>query len=350
MGISIQTHDMTSHLTALWEFLDVGVLLIDSHMRIQENNPSAERLLGARAGSLLGKTALEATLSYDVLEFIKRAFATLESIEHEIRWGEPAPQIFRVRALQLRNQNELVNQSCLLLIEDVTEFRRLETVRRDFVANVSHELRTPLASIRAMAETLQAGAINDAEVSDRFVNIIVTEVERLTRLLQDLLILSKAELHEVTLGAVDLARTITSVVERIQPQAVQVGVRIEVSIGELRRVKGDADQIEQVLVNLLDNAIKFSSYGQLVSIISTQSAQEVMISVIDEGIGIMSEDLPRIFERFYRADPGRSRQTGGTGLGLSIVRNIVEAAGGKVWVESTYGVGSKFSFTLPLFD
>ena len=183
---------MTSHLTSLWEFLETGVLLIDSRMRIQQNNPAAERLLGARAGSLLGKTALEATLSYEVLEFIKRAFASQAQIVHEIRWGDPTPKIFHVSALPLRDQGTSSNQACLLLIDDITEFRRLETVRKDFVANVSHELRTPLASIRAMAETLQGGAIHDPEVSDRFVNIIVSEVERLTRLLEDLHSLSPA--------------------------------------------------------------------------------------------------------------------------------------------------------------
>jgi len=198
-----------------------------------------------------------------------------------------------------------------------------------------------------MAETLQEGAIHDEEVAERFVLIIQQEVERLTRLLEDLLVLSHAESKPPERVQFALHEQIKKVVERLRPQAEKVNVTLHVSIPPRLIVKANPDQIEQVLINLVDNAIKYTSENGNVYLVAESIADNVRIRVSDSGVGIMSQDLPRIFERFYRVDKARSRHSGGTGLGLAIVKNIVEMHGGMVTVESEYGHGSTFTVLLP---
>lgn len=343
---------MSLHYAVLWDQMETGALLVDGQRRILESNPAANRLLAAREGGLAGKTLLEATLSYEILSLLTNAQNTGQPQQEEIRRGEPSPKVLRVRVFPIEREEQaaptLSSLRFLLLFDDMTELRHLETVRRDFVSNVSHELRTPLASIRAMAETLQGGAINDPSVADRFVNIIVAEVERLTRLLEDLLTLSRAESQVPERGAFPLANLIRDVCERFQTQAQQAGVTLSFSVPEPLLVSANRDRIEQVLINLVDNAIKYTPAGGKVNVTAEMQGDMALVRVADTGIGIMLQDLPRLFERFYRADKARSRQSGGTGLGLSIVKHIVETHGGKVTVESEFGRGSVFSFTLPL--
>jgi two-component system phosphate regulon sensor histidine kinase PhoR len=333
--------------------IGIGVLVVDGQRRIVESNAAAERMLGAREASLAGKSLLEATLSYDLLNLLTTAQQTGQPRQQEIRRSEPKSRVLRVTIVPFRSADSVppaakpTGASCLLLMEDVTELRRLETVRRDFVANVSHELRTPLASIRAMAETLQDGAAEDAEVSGRFLRMIVGEVERLTRILEDLLILSRAESQPPERNSIPLHNLIRDVVERFQSQAKKAGITLSYATPTPLRVMGSHDLIEQVCVNLVDNAIKYTPSGGKVEVRAEAREDQVEVHVADTGIGILSQDLPRIFERFYRVDKARSRQSGGTGLGLSIVKHIVEMHGGKVTVESEYGRGSTFSFSLP---
>ena len=266
------------------------------------------------------------------------------------RPGDNITRTLRVSMIPLLPAGEFVSPAAphfLVLLDDVTELRRLETVRRDFVANVSHELRTPLASIRAMAETLQDGAVNDSAVAERFVNIIVGEVERLTRILEDLLILSRAESKMPERNLFPLNTLIQEVGERFQKQAEKAFVTLNVQTPAPLMATANRDQIEQVLVNLLDNAIKYTHGGGRVNLWAEENTEHIAVHVMDTGIGIMSQDVPRVFERFYRVDKARSRQSGGTGLGLSIVKHIVETHGGLVTVQSEYGRGSTFSFTLP---
>ncbi|MBC7526293.1 MAG: GHKL domain-containing protein [Chthonomonadaceae bacterium] len=350
-------------LTLLWQQVETGALVVDERRRIFDINPAAVRLIGSRNGSLVGKTLLEATLSYELVSLLSEAQSSGEEKIQEMRGiGEPGGRTLRVRIYPVRpdsptlsplstvdplpNETNLPDYS-LVLLEDITELRRLETVRRDFVANVSHELRTPLASIRAMAETLQDGAVNDASVSERFVTIIVGEVERLTRILEDLLILSRAESQPPEKTEFSLSTLISDVTERFGAQAEKFTVALTNSTPEGLKVVANRDQTEQILINLLDNAIKYTSEGGRVEITGERTEEKVTIHITDTGIGIMSQDLPRVFERFYRVDKARSRQSGGTGLGLSIVKHIVEAHGGSVMVSSEYGRGSRFSFSLP---
>lgn len=263
-----------------------GVLILDSQGVIQSANETAHKLLGAGEGSLVGRNLVE-------------------------------------------------------------EIRRLETIRRDFVANVSHELRTPLASIRAMAETLQDGALDDGKVAERFLGTIITETQRLTRISEDLLILSNAESGTPHRSTFSLSELLEEVVGRFRPQAEKSGIQLVAAIPPGLPVYADHDQIEQVMINLIDNAIKYTPIGGRAQITAERlNNGAIAVHIQDTGIGIMPEDQPRIFERFYRVDKARSRQSGGTGLGLSIVKHIVEAHGGTVGVDSEFGSGSTFTFTL----
>lgn len=360
----------------LMEQLETGVLVADGQRRIVESNEAAARLLGARTGSLTGKTLLEATLSFEIGSLIGAAQSSGEPQQQEVRRGEAGGRMLRARVIPLPTRGSPAQiqentrrdgkadaderigpdvpaapQSApqfLLLLDDVTELRRLETVRRDFVANVSHELRTPLASIRAMAETLQDGALNDGEVASRFVNIIVGEVERLTRILEDLLILSRAESQMPEREPFALTTLVRDVTERLTTQAGKAGQTLVSLSAPAIEVSANRDQIEQVLVNLIDNAIKYTPQGGRITVSLEADNGEATVHVADTGIGIMSQDVPRLFERFYRVDKARSRQSGGTGLGLSIVKHIVEMHGGRVEVQSEYERGSTFSFVLPL--
>ena len=307
---------------------------------------------GTRNGGLVGKTLLEATLSFEIGTLIGEALASGAPQQQEIRRGEGLGRTLRVRVTLVPQHEsvapDLAAPQFLLLLDDVTELRRLETVRRDFVANVSHELRTPLASIRAMAETLQDGALHDSEVANRFVNIIVGEVERLTRILEDLLILSRAESQLPEREPFALTTLVRDVVERLNVQAEKSSLKLTYAGGAAIEVTANRDQIEQVLVNLVDNAIKYTPSGGKITVTTDTSGGMASVHVKDTGIGILSQDVPRLFERFYRVDKARSRQSGGTGLGLSIVKHIVEMHGGSVDVQSEYGRGSTFTFSLPI--
>lgn len=345
----------------LLEQLDTGVLIADEQRRIMEGNAAAARLLSIRGGSLVGKTLLEASLSYEIGTLVNRAQESGAPQQQEIHRPENGGRTLRTRVIPLCAKGMAGigvsdadleggsgNPYFLLLLEDVTELRRLETVRRDFVANVSHELRTPLASIRAMAETLQDGALYDGEVANRFVNIIVGEVERLTRILEDLLILSRAESQAPEREPFALTTLVRDVIERSNAQAEKSGLQLSYTSGQHIEVNANRDQIEQVLVNLVDNAIKYTSSGGKITVWTETSNGQTSVHIKDTGIGVLSQDLPRLFERFYRVDKARSRQSGGTGLGLSIVKHIVEMHGGSVQVQSEYGKGSVFSFSLPV--
>jgi two-component system phosphate regulon sensor histidine kinase PhoR len=238
----------------------------------------------------------------------------------------------------------------VLVIQDVTEHHRYEELRREFVANVSHELKSPLTGIQNMTETLLGGALHDEANNERFVRLIDDEAQRLSRLIEDLLSLSQLESRTEPLvrSPVGLKSVIESVVASLQPGIDRRRLTLSLECpGELT-VNADPDRLRQVFVNLIDNAIKYNKDGGTISISAMQDNAKVTFTVADAGIGIPQQDLPRVFERFYRVDKARSRELGGTGLGLSIVKHIVETHGGAVSVKSELGQGSAFSFTLPL--
>jgi two-component system phosphate regulon sensor histidine kinase PhoR len=231
---------------------------------------------------------------------------------------------------------------------DVTQLRQLESVRRDFVANASHELRTPVASIRSAVETLQ-GAMDDPEAARSFLQMIARNATRLHQLVEDLLDLSRIESRELRLApeSMELGALADQMGRGFARQAQEKGIRIEVGEGREIRVDADRRALEQVLGNLLDNAVKYCPPGSRIRVHAAREGAYVRIHVADDGPGIAAEYLPRLFERFFRVDAGRSRELGGTGLGLAIVKHLVEAMGGQVRAESEPGRGAEFSFTLP---
>jgi signal transduction histidine kinase len=235
--------------------------------------------------------------------------------------------------------------------EMTDRLRAARQMQVDFVANVSHELRTPLTAIKGLVETLRAGAVDDVEVRDQFLETVEGETDRLIRLVNDLMVLSRADSDALNLRmeAVDLVGLLESITERLAPQAEarQVILQVEAE-GGCPPAWADSDRTEQVLVNLLDNAIKYSQPGGTVAIsVQGEREQSVMVQVQDEGIGIPAEDLARIGERFYRADKARSRAAGGSGLGLAIARALIAAQGGTLWIESQEGQGTNVHFRLP---
>ncbi len=315
---------------ALMEQCGAGVLVVDASGRVLRANALGRRVLASEH------------VCEEITDILSEARARGELVEREVRL--PAGGALIVSASPIGGSAG----PFLVVGRDVSELRRLEKIRRDFVANVSHELRTPLASIRAMAETLQDGAMKDEEVAGQFLGTIVTEVQRLTRISEDLLILSDAESRSPEKAPFNLSALIEKVLTRFQPQAEKAGIALDGQVQARLRVEANHDQIEQVLVNLVDNAIKYTSGGGQVRLTAERLPDRVAVHVADTGIGIQEKDLPRIFERFYRVDKARSRRSGGTGLGLSIVKHIVESHGGQVTVDSEFNHGSTFTFTIPV--
>jgi two-component system phosphate regulon sensor histidine kinase PhoR len=240
-------------------------------------------------------------------------------------------------------------QACLVVLQDLTRVRRLETVRRDFISNISHELRTPLASLKALVDTLRDGALEDPPAAQRFLDRMETEVDALTQMVRELLELARIESGQVPfqLEQVTVAEIVSPSVERLRPQAERAKLQLTVELPpDLPPILADTERMQQVITNLVHNSIKFTPPGGAVTISATASGDEIVISVHDTGVGIPADDLPRIFERFYKAD--RARSGGGTGLGLAIAKHIVQAHKGRLWVESREGKESTFYVALPV--
>ena len=255
----------------------------------------------------------------------------------------------RLYVSPMRNDGKVVG--ALAMVEDITELRRLEQVRTDFAANVSHELKTPLTSIRGFVETLEAGAIDNPPMAHKFLRIIMLETERLTRLINDILSISKLESgnDEVAIERIRLDKVAYDVCDMLTIHAGEKEVSIHVHMNEKPvYIMGNPDRVEQMLINLVENAIKYNKPGGSVTVQVFSDAKEANVTISDTGIGIAEEHLPRMFERFYRVDKGRSRQMGGTGLGLAIVKHIVRSMNGEIEVHSKLGEGTEFLISLPL--
>jgi len=326
--------------TVLEQMID-GVIIVDANGLIQFANPAAQKLF--EISSALGHSVTEVVRNHQLVDAWRRCQQTREIQSETVEL--PARRQF----LQLVAIPDTHASGSLLLVQDLTRVRRLETVRRDFISNVSHELRTPLASLKALTETLQNGALADPEAGPRFLSRINTEVDALTQMAQELLDLSRIESGQVELILAPLApkSLITSAADRMKMQAERAGLKLLIKCeDDLPNIHADKSRLEQVLVNLIHNAVKFTKPGGDVSLEAESTSDEVRFAVRDTGVGIPAESLPRIFERFYRVD--RSRTGSGTGLGLSISKHIIEAHGGRIWAESEEGRGSVFYFVIPL--
>jgi two-component system phosphate regulon sensor histidine kinase PhoR len=276
------------------------------------------------------------------------ALSGQEQVTSEIVIGTVRPRSFAVTAAPVQPPS---HKGAVLVLHEITDLRRLERVRQDFVANVSHEFRTPLTAIQGFAETLLAGALDDPTNRRRFVEIIREHAARLARLTEDLLKLSRIEAGQLKLDfhPVSVTQLIDSCVETAQLKAVPRQLNLNIQVPqELPRVRGDANSLQEVLQNLLDNALQYTPAGGTIDVSALSSDGHVIVTVADNGIGIPQAEQERIFERFYRVDAARSREAGGTGLGLSIARHIMDAHGGKLWVESAVGEGSRFHFSIPV--
>jgi two-component system phosphate regulon sensor histidine kinase PhoR len=327
------------------EAMQEGVAVVDRDGRIVLVNPAlrAMLLLGADA---VGKLLIETVRHAQLEDLLEAARDGSDNTPLEIELPGLKPRRILAHAAPLSGDDE----GLLVVFVDVTELRRLESLRRDFVANASHELRTPIAAVRSATETLRGGALDEPEAAIRFVDIIDRNAQRLQSLLEDMLELSKLESNEFKLKRerVELSSVIPIVLALFRERAEKKGVRLAAELPrEPMAVVGDARALEHVLSNLVDNAIKYCPQGARIAVRAVAAGERVKLVVVDDGPGIAPEHLPRVFERFYRVDAGRSRELGGTGLGLSIVKHMVEAMRGRVAVESEIGRGATFTVSLP---
>lgn len=327
-----------------------GVLAVDNKEHLISVNQAAASLLGIRSTDASARSIQEAVRNVELQQFIAKVLSGTERIEGEITLRENGERFLQVHGTILRDGSGR-EIGALLVLNDVTRLRRLEGVRRDFVANVSHELRTPITSIKGFVETLLDGAMWDPPDAERFLGIVAKQVDRLNAIVTDLLTLSRveqeAEKASIPLEEHSIRDVLKEAVQVCELKAVAKDVEIELSCDETITANINAPLLEQAVVNLIDNAIKYSDSGKTVHVEAAETDSETIIAVRDEGCGIAKEHLPRLFERFYRVDRARSRELGGTGLGLAIVKHIANVHGGQVTVESTLGKGSTFTLHLP---
>jgi two-component system phosphate regulon sensor histidine kinase PhoR len=327
-----------------------GVLAVDDQERLITVNAALCQLLSVDPAKARGRMLREVIRNADLLRFVARALKTRQPIDDVIvvRGDEEIYLQARGAALYDARQEGI---GAVIVLNDVTHFRRLEQIRRDFVANVSHELKTPIAAIKGSVETLQDGAIQNAADAERFLAMMARQAERLDAIIEDLLSLSKIEEEERTsaleLHFTPLIPVLEAAIHDCEPRGSERGVQIQLSGDESITAPINEPLLGQAVVNLLDNAIKYSSDGGHIQVNLNSVADAVTIAVSDHGCGIPPEHLSRIFERFYRVDKARSRKLGGTGLGLAIVKHIVQAHRGSISVRSVAGAGATFTITLP---
>lgn len=336
------TREVNRHRDALddlAEGLEILVFLLDTNLKVLYANRRATEAF--RFPEPRGQSLLGVTLANDLVEQIQNLRDNDQAVSAELVLRHPEERTYQVHAWPESSGRDRI----FLSLYDITDLRYLERVRRDFVANVSHELRTPMTTIRAMAETLEDGE-DDRELAKRYLAKIIREVDRLTRITDDLLTLSVADAGATNKTPTDIAEIVRSVVQQLTPKAIEKNLSLGYVGPTKLPILANETQIAQIAFNLVDNAINYTATGKIDVRLAAQS-ERVELTVSDTGIGISSDHLPRVFERFYRVDKGRSRATGGTGLGLSIVRHLAEAHGGKVAVESELNKGSTFTVHLP---
>jgi two-component system phosphate regulon sensor histidine kinase PhoR len=349
MADELQAQVMTlgeerGRLAAVLDHMADGVLITDQDSRVELINAATARILGTSEADALGRTFAQVVPHHQLIELWKQC---REAGREQIETVEISHQNLFLQAI-VTPFRQAGAPGYLVILQDLTRIRRLETVRRDFISNISHELRTPLAGLKALVDTLHGGAIKDPPAAKRFLKRMDSEVDSLTQLVQELLELSRVESGQAPLlmeptPALDV---IVPPSDRLRPQAERAGLEFVVVLpSQLPLVMADAERMQMVVTNLVHNAVKFTPPGGTVTVSAESDGPEVVFSVSDTGVGIPAEDLPRIFERFYKAD--RARSGGGTGLGLAIAKHVIEGHGGRIWAESTEGQGSTFFFTLP---
>ena len=332
--------DKQNGLEAILKSMGSGVIAFDRDMNVLMINPYAKKIFGI-SGEIIGNKLLDYITDKEVL---KAFFDEKDRVEIEVNYNDD-PKILKIRKASIINEPEIIGT--VVVIQDITDIKKLENMRSQFVANISHELKTPLTSIKGFAETLRY--VDDDETRNKFLSIIDEESDRLARLLEDILCLYEIEQKRSTvLEEFNVDEEIEKVYMLLNDQAKKKGVEIFLDTNSNCVLMGDKDKFKQMLLNLVSNSVKYTEKGGKVRVESYNRDMNLILVIEDNGIGISAEDLPRIFERFYRVDKARSRESGGTGLGLAIVKHIVRLFDGEINVTSELGVGTKIVITIPI--
>lgn len=344
--ISQQRNELKTVLTGMEE----GVVAIDKAERVLNINEAAAKMFQIDSTDSHGKMLQEVIRNNKIQRLVVKALSEDRSASEDITLYQNGERILNAHTTPLRGAAE-ERIGSLVVLNDVTHVRKLETVRRDFVANVSHEIKTPLTAIKGFVETLHQGAIDRPEEAQRFLGIIEKHADRLSGIIDDLLKLSRIEQEDESKKIIFEKRPVKGIIQSAiqvcRPKADAKEIAVHLTCEDGIRANVDVHLMEQAAVNLLDNAVKYSEQRSVIRVDVGSTGSEILIRFQDQGIGIAKEHLPRLFERFYRVDKARSRKLGGTGLGLSIVKHIAQAHGGRVTVESTPGKGSTFCIHLP---
>ena len=347
-GREAELRDSTQRLATVLEGMADGVIAVDDDFRVLLANSACHEMLDTTDKDVDGRPLLEVTRSRALYDAVAQALSRPGALTTDLVVGESPPRHFLLRTSQLPGDP---CPGVVVVLHDVTEVRRLESIRKEFVANVSHELKTPLASIKAYAETLRMGAVNDPDHNISFVTRIEEDANRLHDLIADMLQIARIESHQQAfrIGPVELDAQVEKCVRDMSARAAAKDISLLIEpASETVKVSADAEGVQTILANLVDNAIKYTPPEGTVSIRWGREGDAVVLEVEDTGMGIEAENLDRIFERFFRVDRARNRDSGGTGLGLSIVKHLVQAFGGGVSVTSKLGLGSCFRVRLAL--
>ncbi|MBT3923840.1 MAG: HAMP domain-containing protein [Nitrospina sp.] len=345
--ITAQRNEREAVLSSMVE----GVLAVDAEEKLISMNHAAAKLIGVDPKQAEGRSVQEVVRNPTLLKFVQQTLQGRENAETDLAIGNENEKYLQAHGAVLHDSlGEAVG--AVIVLNDITRIRRLETVRRDFVANVSHELKTPITLIKGFVETLQQGALQNKEEAERFLQIMAKQVDRLNAIIEDLLTLSRLEQNsensEMAFENTGLKNLLESVIRDCEWKASDNSASIHLICDEDLLAPVNPPLMSQAVINLVDNALKYSGPDKQIEIKVSKNKTEVIIEVMDHGCGIDSAHLPRLFERFYRVDEARSRKLGGTGLGLAIVKHIAQAHGGKVSAQSRLGKGSQFSIHLPI--
>lgn len=349
--LSLHEKIQAEQLTTVIENIQSGLVLVDERGYIHLINKNFLSIFGGEEKEYIGYLYYEILDNEKIHKMIQQTFLYEENIKDSIMIENDMRQYFEIIGAPIFDERNLLKGAVLVLYE-ITELKKLETMRKDFVANVSHELKTPITSIRGFSETLLDDDLNDKETARHFLSIINEESKRLQALISDLLTLSKLEKEDsrLELSQIHMKKLVDEVIPVLNQKALQHEVKLSIGINQDFCFYADQNGIKQILINLLGNSIDYTPKGGEVILLAEQQDKRIHLRVQDTGIGIPQDELPRIFERFYRVDKARSRNTGGTGLGLAIVKHIVELHKGKIDIQSEVNVGTTIDIYIPIME